>query len=59
MLTIDYSYGVLCRHCNEKVIDPDKKSKQKYLEDSCPMCGKDGSDPVETPKKTKKKNAKN
>ncbi len=45
--TLDYCYGVLCKHCKRKVLDSDKERKQKYLEDNCPSCGKNGRDPIE------------
>lgn len=45
--TIDYCFGVICRHCEKKVLDPDKVKKQKYLEDNCPYCGKSGSKSLE------------
>lgn len=53
--TLDYCYGVLCRHCNNKVLDSDKVRKQKYLEDTCPSCGKSGHDPIETPEEPEEK----
>jgi rRNA maturation endonuclease Nob1 len=36
---IDYSYTLYCRICNSKVIDPDKKKNQIYLDGRCPSCG--------------------
>lgn len=45
--TLDYCYGLICKHCKRKVLDPDKLRKQKYLHDNCPSCGKSGLDPLE------------
>ena len=52
-MVLFYSYGVICKHCQAKVIEPDKTKGQKYLSDRCPTCRKDGSDPVEKIKKEK------
>lgn len=46
---IDYSYGLVCRMCKSKVLDPDKKKNQIYLDGRCPSCGKNSEIP-----KTKK-----
>lgn len=50
--TLDYCFAVLCKHCGKKVLDSDKEKKQKYLEDTCPTCGKNGRDPIETPEES-------
>ncbi len=36
---IDYNYSVKCRLCESKVLDPDKKKNQIYLDGRCPSCG--------------------
>jgi len=38
--TIDYCYGLICRVCQSKVLDPDKKKNQVYLDGRCPTCCK-------------------
>jgi hypothetical protein len=55
--TIDYCYTVICRHCGKKVLDPDKDRRQKYLDDNCPSCGKNGQDPVESVENKEKEEA--
>lgn len=36
---IDYNYALLCRSCNQLVLDPDKSKGQIYLKGKCPSCG--------------------
>lgn len=50
--TLDYCYGLTCKHCKKKVLDPDKLRKQKYLDDNCPYCGKNGLEPVQDPEES-------
>lgn len=45
-MVLSYSYGVICKHCGQTVIEPDKTRKQKYLMDRCPNCQHKGTDPV-------------
>ena len=36
--TINYNYALVCRICQSKVLDPDKKKNQVYLDGRCPSC---------------------
>jgi len=52
-----YHYGLLCRHCDKLVMDPDKSKGQKFLRGKCPTCGKHSEEPsfaVDMTKLTKK-----
>jgi hypothetical protein len=54
---IDFNYAVLCRFCGSKVLDPDKKNNQQYLNCRCCGCGKDPKE-EKAKKKFQKKNQK-
>lgn len=51
---IDYHFAVLCRCCNKKVMDPDKKKGQTHLKGKCPSCGKESKEVKKTKKERKK-----
>jgi rRNA maturation endonuclease Nob1 len=53
---IDYNYTLVCRLCTSKVIDPDKKKNQVYLDGRCPSCG--GNSVVPKSKKQRKRERK-
>jgi phage FluMu protein Com len=35
---IDYSFATLCRACGAKVLDPEKRKGQTWLDGKCPSC---------------------
>lgn len=53
-MILDYSYGLSCKFCNVRVIDPDKKRNQFYLSDRCPKCKKHPDDEKRLLKEAKK-----
>lgn len=36
--SIEEEYCLICRACSSKVLDPDKKKSQIFLEGHCPSC---------------------
>jgi NAD-dependent SIR2 family protein deacetylase len=56
---IDFSFGVTCAHCHSRVLDPEKRKKQKYLLDKCPVCRKDFYDDHEVEENSNGKHIKN
>jgi len=51
---IEFHYAVLCRFCNKKVLDPDKKKNQTHLKGKCPSCGTNSVEEKRNKKKNKK-----
>ena len=41
---IEFNYGLICRNCKSKVLDPDKSKGQIYLKGKCPSCGGESSE---------------
>jgi len=51
LMFLDHQYAIICLACGKKVLDPDKKKNQIYLDGKCPSCGQLSK---EIPKKSKK-----
>jgi hypothetical protein len=45
----EYCFGVKCRFCKRKTLDPDKVKGQKWLNATCSSCG---NNPAHTPRKS-------
>ena len=54
---LSYTYGVICRSCGAKVLDPDKKKGQTVLKLKCPSCNKTYVEPKKLSKREKKRAA--
>ena len=55
---LNFHFALICPHCKERVLDPDKKKNQLHIKNKCPSCGKDPKDyknPNKKPRKLSKK----
>lgn len=55
---VNHNYALLCRYCNKRVLDPDKKPNQQYINTKCFECGKDPEEEKMLRKALKKANKK-
>lgn len=56
---IDFNYGLSCRFCNFRFIDPDKTKSDLYITGKCPKCNKNPADEKKAQKKFRKEKIKN
>jgi hypothetical protein len=57
-LIIDFNYGLSCRFCNFRVLDPDKSKSDVYITSRCPQCHKSPADEKKARKQSRKEKIK-